>query len=436
MNKHNRFFPVDAIAWGVLLFSLSAQAQEHATPSLEDRVDNLTQKVDRQQREILSLKKRLYDLEMAQRGRGLTGWDFAQVSPKDGAAAASPAAAAPSDGGGATPAIGQTQQQQRVQSEEHRSPSEQAVVQREHAPLFNHKFTLDAGLSYGYYDRRNLALTGFLALDAIFLGNISLAETKANVWTFDVNARYGLTDRLNISLDVPYLYRNSNFISGGAGGASTALSDLSKSSAAIGDVNATLFYQFVKESAAWPDIVGSLRVTAPTGTSPFGIKLVSAANNNNLIVPSKLPTGNGIWSLTAGISVLRTYDPIVVFASLAYTYNVPRSFADISTAQNVVQPAKVKLGDIIQFGAGIALALNDRAALSISYSTAISRASKTQAPGQGYATVPGSATNAASLTFGLNYAINKHWTFNGYFSAGMSPDAPNYVIGVRFPYTF
>lgn len=445
MNKHNRFFPVGAIAWGVLLFSLSAQAQEQTTSSLEGRVDDLSRRVDQQQREILSLKKRLYDLEMAQRGRGLTGWDFAQTTPGNdkaaaGAAGTTGAASAADASAGsdadAVSAVGQTQQQQRTQSEAQRTPSEQAVVQSEHAPLFDHKFTIDTGLSYGYYDRRNLALTGFLALDAIFLGNISLAETKASVWTFDVNARYGITDRLNISVDVPYLYRNSNFVSGGAGGAASTLSDITKNSANMGDVTATLFYQFVKESASWPDIVGSLRVTAPTGTSPFGIKLVTAPDNNNLIVPSRLPTGNGIWALTAGVSVLRTYDPIVLFANASYTYNLPRSFGDISPVQGVTQPGKVKLGDIFQFGAGIALALNDRTALSIAYTTAISRASQTEAPGEGYVNVPGSATNAASLNFGLNYVLNKHWTINGYFNAGMSPDAPNYVIGLRFPYVF
>ena len=51
-----------------------------------------------------------------------------------------------------------------------RTEAENAVVQREHAPLFDRKLTLDWGLSDTYYDRRQLQLSGFLALDAIFLG--------------------------------------------------------------------------------------------------------------------------------------------------------------------------------------------------------------------------------------------------------------------------
>jgi hypothetical protein len=50
--------------------------------------------------------------------------------------------------------------------------------------------------------------------------------------------------------------------------------------------------------------------------------------------------------------------------------------------------------------------------------------------------VPGSETTAAVMNFGLNHVVNKHLTINGSVSIGMTPDAPNYVIGLRFPYTF
>ena len=94
------------------------------------------------------------------------------------------------------------------------------------APQFEqqsgHKLTIDQGFSYTYYDRRQLSLTGFLALDAIFLGNINLDQTKASQYQYDVDVRYGLTDRISVDLDLPYMYRTSEFISGGAGGASAS----------------------------------------------------------------------------------------------------------------------------------------------------------------------------------------------------------------------
>ncbi|HTH73896.1 MAG TPA: hypothetical protein VL635_05770 [Trinickia sp.] len=444
-----------------------ASAQALSGQSVEQRLTTLMRVVDEQQRQIQSLEAQVTRLEMTQRGRGLTGEPdgnsamaappgadglpvplppLAQVSPgstgpTSGASTATgvpttstlpgPAGAAASEN--ESGAIGTTQKA----AQPVRTEAENAVVQREHAPLFDRKLTLDWGISDTYYDRRQLQLSGFLALDAIFLGNINLGQTKSHQVMADLDARYGLTDRISFDVDVPYVYRHSNFIVGGAGGAASALSDASGSSSAIGDVNFGIYYQLLKENGSLPDVVGSLRVKAPTGTSPFGIKLVQVdPNNTSLVAPTKLPTGTGFWNVTAGVSVLKTYDPVVLFGSLSYTYNLARSFADVSSVEGQTTPAKVKLGDIIQWGAGVALAFSEKDSASVSYTMAIEPESETQAPGQGWQKVPGSETVAAAVNFGLNHVVNKHLTINGSVSIGLTPDAPNFVVGVRFPYTF
>ncbi|PMS19476.1 hypothetical protein C0Z18_14290 [Trinickia dabaoshanensis] len=453
--------PAAILALGVPHF---AAAQALAEQSLEQRLTTLMRVVDEQQRQIQSLEAQVTKLEMSERGRGLAGGadgDAAPVVPPPGGdglpvalpplAQMAPGSAGPTSGastatgvptapalpaqagGEQGSAIGTTQKA----AQPVRTEAENAVVQREHAPLFDRKLTLDWGISDTYYDRRQLQLSGFLALDAIFLGNINLGETKSHQVMADLDARYGLTDRISFDLDVPYVYRHSDFIVGGAGGAASALSDASGNSSAIGDVNFGIYYQLLKESGSWPDVVGSLRVKAPTGTSPFGIKLVQVdPNNTSLVAPTKLPTGTGFWNVTAGLSVLKTYDPVVLFGSVSYTYNLARSFADISSVQGQSQPAKVKLGDVIQWGAGVALAFSEKDSASVSYTMAIEPQSETQAPGQGWQKVPGSETVAAAVNFGLNHVVNKHLTINGSVSIGLTPDAPNFVVGVRFPYTF
>jgi hypothetical protein len=497
-----------AIPAAVLLFCAllqDADAQALANQSVEDRLNMLMQVVDQQQKQIQSLEHQVTNLEMAQRGRGLSGSPAAPASdavatvtapPGDdgqpvplqplpalaqatpgvnapgaqtgtatgvpvnppapsgettGAAGAATGTAAasgpqqPAQAGaqpatqpgagqsGAPTAVGETQKA----AEPIRTQAEEAVVQREHAPLFDRRLTLDWGISDTYYDRRQLQLSGFLALDAIFLGNINLGETKSHQVMADLDARYGLTDRISVDVDVPYMYRNSTFIVGGAGGAAGTLSDAGVSSHALGDVNFGIYYQFLKETNNLPDVVGSLRIKAPTGTSPFGIKIQQITpDNTNLVAPNELPTGTGFWNITAGMSVLKTYDPVVLFGSLSYTYNVARSFADISSVVGQTEPADVKLGDIVQFGGGVALAFSDKDSASISYTMALQPRSQTKAPGGAWTDVPGSQTTAAVLNFGLNHVVNKHLTINGALSVGLTPDAPNFVVGVRFPYTF
>ncbi|KVT04053.1 hypothetical protein [Burkholderia ubonensis] len=436
-----------------VVFMQCAHAQALADQSLEERLNTLMKVVNEQQRKIDALERQVVDLEMARRGRGEPGGpgdaapatlmsQYTPVSPAPGegtgTATGVPVNPPPPAGPGAAEtgapgAIGTTQKA----AEPTRTAAEEAVAQREHAPLFEHKLTIDWGISDTYYDRRQLQLSGFLALDAIFLGNLNLGQTKSHQLMSDVDVRYGLTERISVDADVPYMYRTSTFMNGGAGGAANTLSDTSVNSHALGDVNFGLYYQFVKEHGSVPDIVGSLRVKAPTGTSPFGIKLLQAdPNNTNLVAPSKLPTGTGFWSITAGVSVLKTYDPVVLFGSVSYTYNVARSFSDISSVVGQTQPAKVKLGDIVQFGGGVALAFSERDSASIAYTMAIEPSTRTQAPGSSWQRVPGSQTTASTLGFGLNHVFNKHLTMNASVAIGLTPDAPNFVVGLRFPYTF
>ncbi|MCP3019176.1 transporter [Cupriavidus basilensis] len=429
------------------LISAGAWAQVSAQPSADERIERLTQLVEQQDKTIKALEQRLNDLEMVRaRGRGVVAGTGSSANGNAGdgmtaagvpslAQSASPAASgtATATPAGDTPVVGsdarETQQQARVQSKD-------LVYQSEHAPLFERRLTIDSGFIYSYYDRRALSLSGFLALDAIFLGTINLNQTKSHTLTYDTIARYGLSDRLSMDFDLPVMYRNTNFISGGAGGSASSLSDATLSTTALGDISMGLYYQFLRESGAAPDVVGSIRVRAPTGRTPFGIKLVSAdPNNNNLNIADQLPTGNGVWAVTAGLSLLKTYDPVVLFVNASYTYNIKRSVSDISSVQGQVTPADVKLGDTIGFGGGLALALNDRTSMSMAFNAAIS--SSTQVTTAGITqTVIGSRANVATMTFGFNHVITKGLSVSTAIGIGLTPDAPNYTVTLRFPYTF
>jgi hypothetical protein len=404
-----------------------------------DQLKALGEKLDAQQAEIERLHRQVEELELAQaRGRGLTSeppaGSIPSATPAASAAPADPQTAATTPPPDVPLQVGQA----RRAEDEQRREQDKALVVREHAPLFERKFTLDTGFTWSYYDRRQLTLSGFLALDAIFLGTINLDQSKASLETFDVTARYGLTDRLSIEASLPYVFRDTRFVSGGAGGASSSLSEVTVRSHGIGDATLAAYYQVVKENARWPDVVASLRVKAPTGRDPFGLKLIQAeGDNSNLNVPAELPTGSGVWSVTGNVSVLRTYDPVILFGNLGYTWNRPQDFDDISPVLMAVAPARVSLGQVFQLSGGVAIALNDRAAVSLSVATAMQSATHTRAPGQDdESRVPGSSSNSTALNVGASYVLPSGWTFSGQLAAGLTPDSPNYVIAIRTSRSF
>ncbi|WP_220271942.1 porin [Crenobacter cavernae] len=299
------------------------------------------------------------------------------------------------------------------------------------------KFSIEPGLTYTHYDTRELRLNGFLALDSIFLGSINLDRLKSDSYTFDLTTRLSPSPRWQFDLNVPFVARDTTYFSGGVGGASSRISQASVNQGPrLGDISFGVSYKLLKETADNPDMVVSLRARAPTGKEPYGIKLNTVPGNDNLSIPDELPTGSGIWSMSAGMSFVKTVDPAVLFASIGYTHNRKQHFDDISATRGVVQPGVIKLGNSWQFGAGFAFALSEKLSLGMSYS--LQRASSARVKGDGgeFSVVTGSDANAATMNLGLTYAVSKKLSIVPNLATGLTPDAPDYSVSIKFPYAF
>ncbi|RON24103.1 hypothetical protein BK660_00075 [Pseudomonas brassicacearum] len=300
------------------------------------------------------------------------------------------------------------------------------------------KFSVETGITYSRYDTRQLILNGFLALDSIFLGNINLDRIKADTWTLDLTGRYNFNNRWQFDLNVPVIYRESTYQSGGGnqGAANVTTEATVTQDPEIGDVNFGVAYKFMDESVNTPDAVFTFRVKAPTGKDPFGIKLRQTDANTNLFVPDSLPTGNGVWSVTPGISLVKTFDPAVLFGSLSYTHNFEESFDDISATVNQKTPGKVQIGDSFQIGAGIAFALNEKMSMSFSVSDLVQRKSKLKQDGGDWESVVSSDANAGYFNIGMTIAATDNLTIVPNLSMGMTDDAPDFQFSLKFPYYF
>jgi hypothetical protein len=309
----------------------------------------------------------------------------------------------------------------------------ETILREEHA-IFEHGFTIEPGFSYTRTDRNKVALSGFLVLDAIALGTISVDEVETDVMLFDLTGRYGVTDRLQLDLNIPFLYRSTTY-------RETATDDEEVEKTVdlnfeLSDISFGYSYQLFQESKDWPDIVWSTRVRAPTGSHPFGIKQIRVGESENVEVPQELPSGNGVWSLTSGLSFVKSLDPVVVFASLSYSYNFEADFDDISSKIDVRTPGTVDLGNAFQFGVGFALALNESLSMSISYSHRFSETAKTRTAGEDWSEIFGSDTNSAQINFGLVYSVTPNFSVIGSVAAGLTNDAPDTQFSLKFPYSF
>ena len=404
--------------------------------TLKQELLELKQRYDVQQKALAVLEQRVRQVEdqpsaPAPKRLAKSPADFQKAS---GATVAGTGAAAASGGagGGGGSSYGQS-------LKDDSAPAQSVSNLYNEASGFfgNGKFSFETGITYARYDARQLTLNGFLALDSIFLGNINLDRIKSDNWTLDLTGRYNFDNRWQFDVNVPVVYRDSTYQSAGAGNNGTATSEASVTrDPTIGDVNFGVAYKFLDETPNLPDAVVSVRVKAPTGKEPFGIKLVNTPGNDNLFVPESLPTGNGVWSVTPGISLVKTFDPAVLFGSLSYTHNFEGSFDDISSDVNQKVGGKVSLGDSFQFGVGVAFALNEKMSMSFSVSDLVQRKSRLKPNGGDWQSGVSSDANAGYFNVGMTIAASDNLTIVPNLAIGMTDDAQDFTFSLKFPYYF
>jgi hypothetical protein len=66
-------------------------------------------------------------------------------------------------------------------------------------------------LSYAHLSSNRVTLTGFTIVPAITIGLINVQGVSRNIYTAALVGRYGLTNRLEVELRVPYLYRDDTY---------------------------------------------------------------------------------------------------------------------------------------------------------------------------------------------------------------------------------
>ncbi|WP_333655236.1 autotransporter outer membrane beta-barrel domain-containing protein [Dissulfurispira sp.] len=278
------------------------------------------------------------------------------------------------------------------------------------------------GVSCSHTSRARISISGFTLLEAIVIGRIVTEDVKRDVVTPFINFRYGIAKDLQFEVKVPWMYRRDKEV-WVAGPSGTDEMERTVDESNLGDIEAALNYQLLRERGAWPDIVLNIRGKSTTGKDPYGLKTELIEGKQRLV---ELPTGSGHYGLSAGLTFVKSSDPAVLFATLGYFYNFERNVG----VKGGVDYGKIKPGDSLELGLGMAYALNEKLSTSISYQQRFTFKSK-----QNGNKVTNSDVNVGSLFFGVSHALGAKTSLSFSVGVGLTKDAPDVTVEMRVPFT-
>ncbi|ACV69732.1 transporter [Desulfohalobium retbaense] len=299
------------------------------------------------------------------------------------------------------------------QSNSTTSPKDETTeIEQGGALLDPGQFIWEPGIQYSHTSRTRLSISGFTIFEAIVLGRIQTEDSKKDVIMPYMNFKAGLLKNLQLDIKVPFLYRRDRITSDSNDDDEKIITD-----ANLGDIEAALYTQVLRERGAIPDLIINTRVKSRTGQDPYDLETDDDDD------PTELPTGSGHWGVSWGLTASKSSDPALLFASLNYYYNIKRDIGD--------DIGEIEPGDSIEYGFGLAYALNERLSSSIFYQQRIY--DKTKQNGEG---IDGSDLNVSTLYFGANYALSPQRSISVSLGTGLSEDAPDVTLQVSMPILF
>ncbi|MGA6829390.1 transporter [Nitrospira sp. NS4] len=275
-------------------------------------------------------------------------------------------------------------------------------------------------LQYAHLTNNRVTLTGFTIVPALTIGLINVQGFTRDIYTAALVGRYGLTNRLELEVRVPYLYRADSIATRPLATPSTADTVSTYTGSGLGDVETTLRYQINQGGAADPYFVGFARFKSTTGTGPFAVPTDPVTG-----FQTDLPTGSGFYILQPGLTFLLPSDPVVIFSSLSYIWNMPRDVGG--------QIGRIDPGSGANANVGLGISLNEKVSLSLGYDHTFFE--RPTANTNLLLTTTPSVTNVGVLLVGGSYRLSDRSFVNFSVGVGATREAPDLQVTIRIPTT-
>ncbi|MBW8897724.1 MAG: acetate kinase [Massilia sp.] len=324
-----------------------------------------------------------------------------------------------------------------------RSPQEEPQAPTV-APIFESPGVLTPGghvvvepsIQYGYSSSNRVAVVGYTVIPALLIGLLDVREVKRNTTTVATALRYGIGNRLEAEIRLPYVYRSDSTVSREIFTGTATDRAFDASGKGIGDAEAAVRYQLNDGGADRPYFIAGLRYKMRTGRDPFEVvtdcqtRCVGASVTGTGL-PLTLPTGSGFRSLQPSLTWMLPSDPAVFFGSFSHTRNLERHDVYRTILAGQREPlGTVRAGDVFGLNLGMGLALNDDASLSFGYDH--SSVGRSRQNGQ---VIPGSVRiQLGTLLIGASYRLDAHRSVSVSVGAGLTRDTPDVTLTVRLPF--
>ena len=177
-----------------------------------------------------------------------------------------------------------------------------------------------------------------------------------------------------------------------------------------------------------PDLILRVGGKFPTGKDPYNLNRRFDADFGTTVA-TEFPTGTGHWGFSMGGTFIKSVDPAIIFLNAAYFFNFPRNVGIVGNPPQDF--GNIDLGDSFEYNIGLILALQEKLSLNFSYNQRIT--GKTTRNGVG---LTDTAINAISFKIGATYVISPRYLVDFNVGIGLSEDAPDVSVLVRFPISF
>jgi len=426
---HSKTFAAGALLLASQVALAQVAPQQRSNAELAAELSELKQALAEQRALLEELRRQVAEERLAS-ARGM-GRAAAGSGAGEGTAQSQPQPNVPPPVGVQQPAVAVGQPPKR----DSKPPEVAPIFESPGVLTARGKLVLEPAFQFGYSSSNRVALVGYTIIPALLIGLIDVREVKRNTSTATLSGRYGLSNRTELELRLPYIYRSDSTVSREVFTGTAVEKVFDVSGRALGDVELSLRHQLNEGGADKPYYVAGLRFKTRTGRDPFEVvtdcvRRCIGENATGTGLPLELPTGSGFYALQPSLTWLFPTDPAVLFGSVSYLHNFQRKNLSRQVLNGESEPlGTVKPGAVIGVNFGVGLALNDKASLSFGYDhSSIARTRQNGVP------APGSVrTQLGTLLVGFSYRLNPKRTVNVSVGAGLTRDTPDVSIMVRVP---